>query len=177
MKGVVFTEFMEMTESEFGLQTVDNIISRAGVEGIYTSIGTYPHEEIISLVVALSQETEIEVSALLENFGSYMFKSFVRLYPSFFEHSKNAFDFLENVEGYIHKKVLKIYPEAELPRFETKRLGPNKLEMKYQSDRRMGDFALGLIQGCLDYFKEDAEIQKTLIDEKGSRVDFLIELK
>ena len=177
MNGVVFTEFIEMTEGEFGLQTVDNIINRAGVEGIYTSIGTYPHEEMMSLVAALSQETEIEVSVLLENFGGHMFKSFVRLYPSFFEHSTNSFEFLENVEGYIHTKVQKIYPEAELPTFETVRLGPNKLEMRYQSDRRMGDFALGLIQGCLDYFKEDAEIQKTLIDEKGSRVDFLIELK
>ena len=56
MKGVVFTEFLEMVEDQFGYETVDAIIvnSKVPSEGAYTAVGTYPSSEIFSLVEHLS---------------------------------------------------------------------------------------------------------------------------
>ena len=49
MKGVVFTEFIEMVENEFSPDLADTIITEAGLPsgGIYTSVGTYRHEEML----------------------------------------------------------------------------------------------------------------------------------
>ena len=44
MKGMVFTNFMEMVESQWSLDMADSIIADAQVSGAYTSIGNYPHE-------------------------------------------------------------------------------------------------------------------------------------
>lgn len=43
MKGVVFTEFIEMVEGRFGLAMVDRIIEAAQLpsSGVYTAVGTY----------------------------------------------------------------------------------------------------------------------------------------
>ena len=43
MKGVIFTEFLELVEKKFGLAMVDKIIGQSNLasEGIYTSVGTY----------------------------------------------------------------------------------------------------------------------------------------
>lgn len=177
MKGVVFTEFMEMVETKFDANMLEEVIDDAGVDGIYTSIGTYPHSDMIQLVSALSGRSGIEVPELLRVFGVYIFESFTRLYPEFFDKVDNAFDFLDRVEDYIHVEVKKIYPQAELPRFETKRLDAKRLEMIYYSDRRMGALAVGLIQGCLKYFKDEGEVKIVDSSNDDTIVNFLIEMK
>jgi len=57
MKGMVFTEFLEMVEDQFGFTMADKIISEAELAsgGVYTSVGTYHHQEMVALVVNLSK--------------------------------------------------------------------------------------------------------------------------
>lgn len=176
MKGIVFTEFMEMVEGKFGEDMLEEVIDEAGVEGVYTAIGTYPHSEIVDLVVALSGKSGLEIPVLLRTFGGYLFDSFTRLYPAFFEHVNNSLDFLEQVESVIHVEVKKIYPNAQLPRFETNRISSSELEMVYHSDRRMSELAVGLIGGCFDFFEEDGEVKITDSAEDDTVVTFLIKL-
>lgn len=59
MKGIVFTEFLELVEDKFGLEMVDKIISSSELEsgGIYTSVGTYSFSEMLQLLQHLSDNT------------------------------------------------------------------------------------------------------------------------
>ena len=45
MKGVIFTEFLEMVESHFSPEMADRIITAARLPsgGAYTAVGTYDH--------------------------------------------------------------------------------------------------------------------------------------
>ena len=54
MKGVVFTEFVEFAEEEFGLGVADDMISRCTLPsgGAYTAIGTYDHRELVQMAEA-----------------------------------------------------------------------------------------------------------------------------
>ena len=84
MKGVVFTEFLEMVEEKFGDEMVDDIIndSDLSTNGAYTAIGTYPHNEIITLVVNLSKYSKIPVPDLVHVFGKHLFSRFVVQYSN-----------------------------------------------------------------------------------------------
>lgn len=177
MKGMVFTEFLEMVEDKFGFETADAIVvnSKLPSGGIYTSIGTYDHQEMILLLHQLHLRTEIPVPDLLRSYGQHLFGRFTELYPIFFKHSQTAFGFLESIENHIHTEVLKLYPDAELPKFETTRKSSDTLEMRYESDRAMGHFAHGLILGCLDYFNETAQVRIDYLNEKGTLIRFEIE--
>ena len=45
MKGMVFTELLDMVEDKFGIDMVDSIIEDADLpvsKGVYTAVGTYP---------------------------------------------------------------------------------------------------------------------------------------
>ncbi|MEK0435552.1 MAG: hypothetical protein RL369_1601, partial [Pseudomonadota bacterium] len=66
MKGIVFREFIDMVESQFSLETADAIIqaSSLSTHGAYTTVGTYPHQEMVDLVANLSERTGIAVPAL-----------------------------------------------------------------------------------------------------------------
>ncbi len=176
MKGMVFTEFMEMVEGKFGYEMVDKIIVDSGVEskGVYTSVGTYPHSEMVQLVFSLSKLSEVEVPKLLHAFGRYLFDTFSKHYATFFEDVDNAYDFFESIEQYIHVEVLKLYPDAELPKFYTEKRDEKELHLVYQSERKMADFALGLLEKGLEYFNEEATIEVKSLAEDGSKVLFLI---
>ncbi|MEM6765231.1 MAG: heme NO-binding domain-containing protein [Bacteroidota bacterium] len=176
MKGIVFTEFLEMVEDKFGFDVADKIVTEADLPsgGVYTGVGTYDHGEMVSLVVNLGKETNTEIPALLNVFGNHLFGQFTKGYKQFFNDVPDALSFLERIENYIHVEVLKLYPGAELPRFDIERVSPNKLVMHYTSDRKMGDLAEGLIQGAVSYFNEDITIVREDVTDDGGDVIFTL---
>ena len=179
MKGVVFTEFFDMLEQAHGYELVDKLLETTELEsgGVYTAIGTYDHNEMVSLVVNLSEELNVPIPDLLKLFGKHLFDSFSKNYSTFFTERENAFDFLESVENHIHIEVKKLYPEAQLPTFETKRIGDNQMEMTYISERKMSDLALGLIEKTMVYYSTPSHIESEFIEEDGRVVKFLITKK
>jgi len=176
MKGIIFTEFLDMVEDAMGYETVDQLITESNLpsNGVYTSIGTYDHSEMVMLITALSKKTSIPIPELLHAFGQYIFGTFEKNYASFLDVAPDAFSFLESIEKYIHVEVKKLYPDAELPKFETKRIKGDTLEMIYYSDRRMSDFALGLIEKAMQYYEEEVSIDREFIKSDGSEVLFTI---
>lgn len=169
MKGIVFTEFLEMVEKTFSPETADQIILASELPhgGAYTAVGTYPHAEMVSLVVHLSEVSATPVPDLLRTFGRHLFSRFVALYPAFFPSGMDTLTFLAGVETHIHAEVLKLYPDAQLPRFDTRRAGEDELVMDYRSDRAMHDLAEGLIQGCIQHFGERVHLRKEVVDGTG----------
>lgn len=176
MKGIVFTEFIEMVESKFGFEMMDDVIESANLPsgGIYTAVGTYDHSEMVQLVVGLSQRTKIPVSNLLKIYGKHLFVILMKSYAHFFPKIENAFDLFEQIDTHIHVEVLKLYPDAELPKFYTTRIDSNTIEMLYQSERKMADFADGLIEAALEYYNETATVQIVNLNDSGSLVKFII---
>ncbi len=67
MKGLVFTEFLDMVEQRFSADMVDDIIEASDLPsgGAYTAVGTYSHSEIVALVQQLAIRTGIAVPDLL----------------------------------------------------------------------------------------------------------------
>jgi hypothetical protein len=167
MKGLVFTELIEMIENQFGLEIADEIIQKAELphQGAYTGVGTYPHSEMVLLVQNLSESTGIATAELYQVYGEYLFGRFRTIYGHFFNDNLTALDFLESIDKHIHKEVLKLYPDAELPEFKTIEKSDKKMIMVYKSERKMSDFALGLIRGCMKYFKETVKIERKQLSD------------
>ena len=163
MKGIVFTEFLGMVEDKFSPEMADKIIeaSNLSTDGAYTAVGTYHHSELIELVTHLSEESDVDIPLLVKTFGIYLFGRFVEMYPSFFENNLSSFDFLQLIENHVHVEVKKLYPDAELPSFQTRLIDDNTLEMIYQSKRPFAPLAEGLMQGCIEYYNENVNVDIT----------------
>lgn len=175
MKGMVFTEFLDLIESRYGLAVVEEIIDKSNLanKGAYTSIGTYDHSEMFSLITHLSQRTGTNSADILKWFGQHLFVSFSQGYPMFFKDCNSTYAFLLNLESYVHREVRKLYPDAELPRFETEHKGDH-LTMIYKSERGMAALAEGLIMGCIAHFKEDILLHQKDVSGNGKEVHFFL---
>lgn len=163
MLGMVFTEFMEMVESRFSPELLDRVIERAAPPngGAYTAVGYYPHEEIVALVVALSEETGVAVEALVEAFGQHLFSTFTRRYADMLSARRGTIDLLSNLDGDIHVSVRRLYPDAQLPRFHVVERTAESIRLAYQSPRGMEALAQGLIAGSIAHFGESLVVNWT----------------
>jgi hypothetical protein len=174
MKGIVFTEFVEMVEDRFGLDTLDSIVAAEGLPsgGVYASTGTYDHSEMVTLLNRLSVRTRLPIPALLKAYGEHLFKRFHTLFPIFFAAPRNAFEFLASINDTIHVEVRKLYPDAELPEFAAEQVDPRTMRMTYRSPRGLVDLAEGLIAGCFSHYKENVTIARD--DRSGGKGTYVI---
>ncbi|WP_070965329.1 heme NO-binding domain-containing protein [Vibrio sonorensis] len=178
MKGIIFTEFMELVEREFGLELLDRVLADADDQGIYTSVGSYDHKDLVKLIVSLSKETGIAPEALQTVFGK---ATFMNLYKSVPESAnlkscKNCFQFIRLVEEHIHLEVKKLYGDANPPKFVFISETETVLEFDYLSARCMAHVCLGLIEGCADFFDQSLRVEMDPKDGSGDTVRFVVTL-
>jgi|JI8StandDraft_2_1071088.scaffolds.fasta_scaffold10327_2 hypothetical protein len=176
MKGLVFTEFVEMVEQKWGLQMVDSLISdvRPANDGAYTAVGNYPHGEMVSFVVALHKRTEIPISDLLKEYGRYLFHRLALTHGYIIAGVNDSLTLLQDIEKIIHVEVKKLYTDSMPPMFTGMRISEDELHLVYQSHRSMSDVAEGLMMGCAEHYNEKLSIEKLSSSDDGTRVEFMV---
>ncbi len=176
MKGIVFTEFLELVEDKFGLETVDKIIEASNLSsgGVYTAIGTYEFAEMLRLLTHLSNHTHISIDDLLLVYGEHFFTVLASSYPQLIDKYEDPINLLSSIENHIHVEVRKIYPDAELPTFEVLEKTATSLVMIYKSSRAMYNFGLGLMNKTFKHYDSKATIILEKIKKDGTVVKFNI---
>ena len=176
MKGIVFDEFLQMVESAYGLQTVDNIINKSELPsgGAYTAVGTYDFNEMVALLTNLSEETKIPIPNLLHTFGHYLFDSLVKTHPEVVSSYNSPISLVGSIEDHIHVHVRKLYPDAELPIFKILEQDEHHIRLIYSSSRGLYTLAQGLMEKTFEHFGKKVEIGHKLLQEDGKEVEFTL---
>jgi hypothetical protein len=167
MKGVVFALLQQVVSEEYGENTWDDLLDAAGVEGAYTSVSTYPDEEMTRLVDAASATLKIPPDQVLTWFGRRCMPLFASGYPHFFEGHSSARSIALALNDVIHPEVRKLFPGAYVPEFGFETTGDNQLTISYQSTRRLCAFAEGLLHGAADHFGEKVDVVHTKCMKHG----------
>ena len=177
MKGIIFTEFMELVEDKFGLEVLDQVLDLSNDEGVYTSVGSYDHRDLVKLIVNLSKVSDIPVEKLQEVFGECVFQNLLKSIPNHasLKQCTNTFQFVRHVEDFIHVEVKKLYPDANPPQFDFISETQSEMVFDYRSARCMAHVCLGLIHGCASHFGETIEVKHQNQSEDGSQVRFWLE--
>lgn len=167
MRGLIFTELLELIENQFGYDTLDDVIDGAKLEndGAYTATGSYPFEELVRIVVSLSEQTNIPVEQLLEVYGEYLFPKLLRILPEF-DKQGDILKFIESVEAVIHVHVKKLYSDVELPTFKIISSSDKELEFYYISKKHIPQLAKGLMIGASKHFEQDVNVSFKEVDDK-----------
>jgi len=153
MKGIVFSEFLDMVEGAHGIETVDRLIedTQPPSGGVYTTVGTYEAGELVAMVTRLAELTGSRPADLVKSFGGHLYGIFKGRFPEFFKGHVDVFSFLSTIETVIHVEVKKLYPDAILPTFTCHWQG-KAFVMDYRSRQNFADLAEGLIGATLRDF-------------------------
>ncbi|KQQ48241.1 hypothetical protein ASF58_02660 [Methylobacterium sp. Leaf125] len=156
MKGLVFTELFRHVEALHGANMVDDIIEAAQLphDGGYTSIGSYPFQEAVALLVALTRATGKSLPDTLDAFGTHCFERWVNYAPHFFTQQRGLFDILEGIDDFHETEVRKLYPDAELPSFLSEQRTERQLTLGYYSCKPLSALAVGVIKGAAAHVQQ-----------------------
>jgi hypothetical protein len=167
MKGIVFNLLEEAVSRDYGEDVWDALLEAAGVEGAYTSLGSYPDENLMELVGAASSALDMPAQDVVRWFGLNAMPLLASRYPQFFEPHESARSFVLTLNSIIHPEVRKLYPGADVPVFDYDTSSEDVLVMGYASRRRMCAFAEGLIDGAAAHYGERAVIQQPSCMTRG----------
>ena len=175
MKGIILSEFIEFIELNLGEDRAQSIIDESRVEsaGAYSRVGLYDYQELLQLLSQTAVETSMEAGVLLQQFSDHLFKVFKRDYQVFFEGVTSATEMLTQIDNHIHVEVLKLYPDAELPKFEYTR-NDDILTLNYTSPRPLAAVANSLVNACLKYFGDGESLLSADIAEDQCSAQFII---
>jgi hypothetical protein len=165
MKGIIFNLLEEVVVQELGEEAWEQLLDGAGVEGAYTSLGSYPDEEFVALLQALPSHVGMAPDDLLHWFGRASIPLLAQRYPVFFDGHDSTRSLLHALNDIIHPEVRKLYPGADVPIFDLEPVaglepGDQAVTLGYRSARRLCALAEGFIQGTADHFGEQVTIEQ-----------------
>ncbi|WP_297478876.1 heme NO-binding domain-containing protein [uncultured Photobacterium sp.] len=172
MKGIIFTEFIAIVEEQFGLEISQQMFDHANDAGIYTTVGSYDHRQLIKLITSLSHITNIPAQQLQQTYGRLVFPTLLKNLPIPNIENDDTFSFIEKVERHIHIEVKKLYPDATPPKFIFSNKTQSTMTMDYHSARCMGYVCMGILEGCANYFNQSLTIAMQPMNTSQSHVRF-----
>ncbi len=167
MKGIVFNLLEEVVRREHGEDTWDRLLDDAHLDGVYTSLGNYPDEEVMKLVEAASAALGLPADAVVRWFGRSALPLLAEKYPALFEPHESTRSFLLTLNTIIHPEVRRIYPGADVPVFDFDSSANDVLVLGYSSPRKLCAFGEGLIAGAAAHYGEAASIEQSVCMKRG----------
>ena len=157
MKGIVFNLLEELVRRHHGEDTWDALLEAAGVQGAYTSLGSYDDAEL-SFSEIESQNVKIlgqRRDELKGNPGGVA------------GAGKEPIATRASAPLPLHPEVRKLYPGADVPVFDFDNSSPEALVMGYSSSRKLCALAQGFIEGAAEYYGEDVDFEHLKCMHRG----------
>ena len=82
MKGIIFNLVEEVVTDRYGEDTWDLLLDAAGLDGSYTSLGSYPDEELFRLVAAASAALGVPADDVVRQLGEGAIPLLVERFPA-----------------------------------------------------------------------------------------------
>jgi hypothetical protein len=177
LQGIIFNLLEEVLSRDHGESFWDLLLQETGVEGAYTSIGTYPDAEIVDLISAAAARLNAPADEVLRRFGVAAIPLLQRRYPAFFSTHVDTRSFVLSLNGIIHPEVHKLHPGARCPVFGFEGAVEGPLHVTYDSPRGMCRLAQGFIEGTAGFYNEQVLVMHERCMHNGDaecllRVDF-----
>lgn len=177
MKGVLFTELIEMMEDLMGLEFTNRVIENAHLKnkGAYTTIGFYQYQDMLKLMESLNKQVNSPQDILLKSYGEYFFYRKTQRHSGEIKKYKDAFSLLKEAPQILDREIRKLEPNALIPEIKTKKINKNTMQLYYHSEEKMSYLMEGLIKGCIGYFEEPITLKRENLNAEETRVRFVLQ--
>ncbi len=108
MKGIYFNLLEAVVTRDRGEVTWDALLEAAGLDGAYTSLGSYPDDDLMKLVAAASSILGIPAEEVLRWVGREALPLEAERFPSFFSGHASAQSFILTLNDFVHPEVRKL---------------------------------------------------------------------
>lgn len=176
MKGIIFNVAEKAVVELLGEEAWEDLLEDAGVDGDYTALGTYPDDELVSLVVAAAEKTGHDAADVQRLVGRHALAHLVASIEDFVDRDVHVFEFLSSIHTIIHVEVKKLDPNSKPPDIEPNRVSDDELQLTYRSERGLSPLAEGLILGAGDLYETPLSVEVLKQDQERSETVLSVRL-
>ena len=155
MKGIVFNILENMIVDKFGDEVMEEIYAEGEFSAAvppFVGPETYADSDLVTIVVLLSEKSNLPVDELIYEFGKYMFPILAQKYPVFLQGVDSPIQFLGTVNDIIHMEVMKLFEGANPPTIKIEGTTRGQTELHYSSERKLCKLLEGLLDGTAANF-------------------------
>lgn len=167
MKGIILNLVEDVVRREHGDDYWDDVVDASGLAASYTSLGTYPDQEVETLARVVAEREGSTSPEVIRHVGHEGMAMLAARYPGFFEPHDGLRSFLLSLNTVVHPEVRRLYPGAVIPDFEHVFPSPDVIELVYRSERGRCDLAEGLVLGAADHYGEHVAVSQPACIHRG----------
>lgn len=159
MHGFIHLMLKQFATAALGEEGWHQAVKGSGVRPrVYSATGSYPDEEAVAIVVEASKISGKSVEELLELFGEFIVPKLLENFSSLINPKWTTKEFLLNTEQSIHEVIRSRDPDAKPPKLTVKEIGPNHLEVHYESPRGLLPVGLGIIRAVGNHYNQKLDL-------------------
>lgn len=167
MKGIIFNLVEEVVTTAHGPTAWDAVLEGADLDGSYTSLGSYPDDDLLRLVGSASAALDVPPDDVVRAIGTGAIPLLADRYPHFFDGHSSTKSFLLTLNDIIHPEVKKLYPGSIVPDFTFGNGDESSLTIGYQSERKLCALAEGFIIGAAAHYGESVTLGQAACMNRG----------
>lgn len=170
MKGVIFNILEDFISEGWGGEVYEQILGACPLhtKEPFVGPGTYPDADLLAIVGKATEKLDVPTHVALIAFGTYAFPKLAGRYPASLNGHSHPRTFLKTIDDVIHVEVRKLMRDANPPRILCHDLGENRMQVSYQSTRKLCPVFRGLLQGCCNHFEVPISYQETACMNDGA---------
>ncbi|TGE28922.1 heme NO-binding domain-containing protein [Hymenobacter metallicola] len=162
MHGSIFNLLKRFVQTQYDHSTWLRLVELSGLHSAdFAMDEVYPDAHIYALVGQAAEMTGIPAEQLQEKFGEFLVPDLMLVYKRYVQPGWGTLDMIEHTEDAMHGAVRRDAPGTRPPILHVTRVAEKELKVEYESERRMGALAVGIIRGLAAYFDETDEIEVT----------------
>jgi predicted hydrocarbon binding protein len=154
MKGIIFNLLEDFLTENLGEEKFEELIEGCSLKTRepFVGPGSYPDEDLLAIVDRAVEVMGMTKPEALRAFGKFCIGKLAEKYPPFFGRHDDAKSFLKTLNAMHCLEVKKLYADAKPPEFVMEDPSPDRLVMRYLSERKLCPLVEGLIEGVAAHY-------------------------
>ncbi|ELY83481.1 Heme NO binding domain-containing protein [Natrinema altunense JCM 12890] len=124
-------------------------------ETVYVPVTVYPDGDVYEIARTAGALTEQSPRTILTQYGTWVLPALLETYNLHIDDEWDGLELIANIQQFHTSLRTRDMTTLTTPRIRSKRLDENRVQIIYDSDRKLCDVARGAIQGVAERFDEE----------------------
>lgn len=168
MHGIILKTLQAFVVDTYGEDAWLAVQDEADIEEkVYVPVTVYPDGDVYEIARTAGELTDQSPRTILTQYGKWVVPALLETYDLHIDDEWEGLELIANIQQFHTSLRTRDMTTLTTPRIRSERLDENRVQITYDSDRKLCDVARGAIQGVAERFDEDLVAEEQTCMHEG----------